>query len=205
MSTDEKTIEALRSAMAAHCAGHHLDPRIAGSLSGRTASGPRRNRRRIAEVVSLAACLAAVLVIVSLVAGTGSGRHTTAPAADLSCGGAVVTSTLPPWARAGFSPGAFVNPHVSGTQNRIIGVLFTDPLRAPAAAGRSNKVLWVARKHGSGPLRISARLTGTSLTATSTVAGGPGPSTLDLPQAGCWQLTLRWSGQRDRLAVPIST
>ena len=204
MSTDEQTIEALRSAMAAQCAGHHLDPRVAGSITVRTTSGPRRSRRRTAELVSLAACLAAVVVIVSLVAGTGSRRHPTSPAAGLSCRGAVVTSALPTWARAGFSPGAVVNPHVSGTNDRIIGVLFTDPLRAPAAPGRSNKVLWVARKHGSEPLRITARLAGTSLTATSTVAGGPGPSILDLPRAGCWQLTLTWSGQRDTLAVPIS-
>ena len=29
--------------------------------------------------------------------------------------------------------------------------------------------------------------------------GGPGPSIIDLPAAGCWRLTLRWSGRSDVL------
>jgi hypothetical protein len=33
------------------------------------------------------------------------------------------------------------------------------------------------------------------------VEGGPGPSGVDLPRAGCWRLRLRWSGHTDRLDV----
>jgi hypothetical protein len=29
------------------------------------------------------------------------------------------------------------------------------------------------------------------------VPTGPGPSTIDLPEAGCWRLTLSWSGRKD--------
>jgi hypothetical protein len=31
------------------------------------------------------------------------------------------------------------------------------------------------------------------------VIGGPGPSIINLPTAGCWRFTLRWSGQLDTL------
>ena len=31
------------------------------------------------------------------------------------------------------------------------------------------------------------------------VRGGPGPSGIDLPEAGCWHMTLRWSGRSDTL------
>jgi hypothetical protein len=31
------------------------------------------------------------------------------------------------------------------------------------------------------------------------VTGSPGPSIIDLPAAGCWRLTLRWSGRVDTL------
>jgi hypothetical protein len=32
-----------------------------------------------------------------------------------------------------------------------------------------------------------------------TVAGGPGPSIVDLPAPGCWRLTLRWAGRADQV------
>jgi hypothetical protein len=34
---------------------------------------------------------------------------------------------------------------------------------------------------------------------TRKVFGGPGPSIINLPSAGCWRLTLRWSGRSDSL------
>jgi hypothetical protein len=33
------------------------------------------------------------------------------------------------------------------------------------------------------------------------VVGGPGPSIINLPVAGCWRLNLRWSGHSDVLDV----
>ena len=32
-----------------------------------------------------------------------------------------------------------------------------------------------------------------------TVAGGPGPSIIDLPAAGCWRMALTWSGHSDSI------
>jgi hypothetical protein len=37
------------------------------------------------------------------------------------------------------------------------------------------------------------------------VAGGPGPSTVDLPHPGCWELALAWSGRKDRLRLAYET
>jgi hypothetical protein len=31
------------------------------------------------------------------------------------------------------------------------------------------------------------------------IVGGPGPSYLNLPTAGCWRLSLQWSGRSDEL------
>jgi hypothetical protein len=36
-------------------------------------------------------------------------------------------------------------------------------------------------------------------TVSRAVPGGPGPSIINLPDAGCWRLTLTWSGGRDTL------
>jgi hypothetical protein len=40
---------------------------------------------------------------------------------------------------------------------------------------------------------------GTSEPVRRTVAGGPGPSIVDLPAAGCWRLALTWSGHTDTM------
>jgi hypothetical protein len=34
---------------------------------------------------------------------------------------------------------------------------------------------------------------------TRVVVGGPGPSIIDLPAAGCWRVSLAWSGRTDTL------
>ncbi len=64
--------------------------------------------------------------------------------------------------------------------------------------GTNNKILWVA-KQGVGSLHISARLEGSDTVVTRNV--NLGPSFVDLPAAGCWQLTLTWPGHRDTLAL----
>lgn len=106
-----------------------------------------------------------------------------------------------------FSPGGgYVWPHVTGAHGGIIGVLFADPLRAAPANGHNNKILWIAKVNkGIGPLTIRALLEGSDRTVTRTVAGGPGPSIINLPAAGCWQLTLTWPGHHDTLALPYAT
>ncbi|MEU7847801.1 hypothetical protein AB0B69_10375 [Micromonospora parva] len=150
---------------------------------------------------------------VVLVAGctptTGSatpaaGRATTASAAT-GCGSRVETGSLPGWADAGFSGDARV-PHVFGAKGDIVAVLFAHPLRQVRDDGSNNKILWVARAATTSPdpvapatLVITARLDGTDTQVIREVPGGPGPSIIDLPQAGCWRLDLSWSGHTDTM------
>jgi hypothetical protein len=98
---------------------------------------------------------------------------------------------------------------VTGVSGNIIGVVFGDPLVAPPSEAHGNKILWVPRvplqvhtAAADNDLHIHATLNGTSTTADRTVAGGPGPSLVDLPAAGCWTMNLTWSGRTDAVAVP---
>lgn len=145
-----------------------------------------------------------VLLLVLLVAGC-TGRPAPAPSAGPAAGGCgydVRRDVLPAWAWAGFSgPSPSGVPYVMGTRGDILAVLFGYPLKAPPpSAGPTNKVLWVSRVPVTtgDTLRISA--TDGTRTLTREVAGGPGPSTVDLP-AGCWHLALAWSGHTDTMVL----
>lgn len=204
---DEQTIRALRSAMATQVRGHHLDAEIAAAAVDHIASEPRTTRRRLGEYVAIAACLvgvATVALVYAVTRANSSPERAAVSPTGSTCTGAVVTSALPVWARAGFSPDAYINPHVTGANNQIIGVLFADPLRSPPAKGLANKIFWVAKDHGTGPLVIRAKLDGSTHLTTRKVPSGPGPSIINLPAPGCWQLTLTWSGHRDTLTVPYA-
>ncbi|TDC35157.1 hypothetical protein E1211_16165 [Micromonospora sp. 15K316] len=127
--------------------------------------------------------------------GTGAG----------GCGSRVETGPLPEWARTGFSGDARM-PHVMGENGDIVAALFGHPLRVARTDGSTNKILWVARPTGTSPdpastpaLQITATRDGTDTPVTREVAGGPGPSIIDLPRAGCWHLELRWSGRTDTM------
>ncbi|TYB98918.1 hypothetical protein FXF53_16485 [Micromonospora sp. WP24] len=128
-----------------------------------------------------------------------------APAGGVAagCASRVETGPLPEWARTGFSGDARM-PHVMGEKGDIVAALFGHPLRVTREDGSSNKILWVSRAAGTSPdpasrpsLEITATLDGTDTRVAREVAGGPGPSIIDLPQAGCWHLELRWSGRTD--------
>jgi len=95
-------------------------------------------------------------------------------------------------------------PHTIGRAGDIVAILFGDPLTSPPSLDRNNKILWVARRiDAASDLHISAqRMDGTAAVGDpveQSVQGGPGPSTIDLPAAGCWRLTLTWGGRTDRL------
>ena len=116
------------------------------------------------------------------------------------CAADVAPAPLPGWARAGFSPPDQAVPFVVGERGTILGVLFGQPLSAPAAPDRGNKILWVTRDpHPAGPLTITAALDGA--VTTLEMPEGPGPSLVDLPTPGCWRLTLAWPDHTDRVAV----
>ena len=114
------------------------------------------------------------------------------------CAPRVSTGALPDWARSGFSDGATV-PHVVGDRGDLVAVLFGHPLHQPPLGHRNNKILWVSRVPvvPGDPLTIDARLDATGRSVSRQVPGGPGPSIVDLPQPGCWTLTLTWSGHTD--------
>ena len=105
---------------------------------------------------------------------------------------------LPEWARTGFSDPEPKMPHVLGRDHRIVAVLFGDPLVAPPARDRANKILWVSRDPLQPLSDLRIRASDGSRTVSRVVQGGPGPSLIDLP-AGCWHLSLSWSGRSDSL------
>ena len=126
-----------------------------------------------------------------------------APSPRSGCASPVRTDALPEWARAGFSDDGSGTPHVYGDQDEILAVLFGAPLLSPPGPDRSNKILWVPKQpiERGGTLKIAATLDGTTVRADREVPGGPGPSGIDLPEPGCWHLTLTWSGRTDTMAL----
>ncbi|GAB2586239.1 hypothetical protein Aab01nite_51830 [Paractinoplanes abujensis] len=122
------------------------------------------------------------------------------PRAGEQCGETIRTDALPEWARAGFSWDGSGTKHVYSAEGDILAILFGHPLSSPSAPDRSNKILWVARdQYEHGDLRIDAELAGTTTRAEAKVAGGPGPSIIDLPRPGCWHVTLTWPGHTDSM------
>ena len=179
----------------------------------------RRRRRwyRGTGAVLLVAVGAATWVLLKPPAGAPRAANVPAsqPVAASSCASAVVYGSLPTWARAGFSPPGLAMPHVLGSRGDIVAVLWAqhDPLVTPTPPNRANKILWVSKLPvavGSSwsSLQITARrlIGGAPVGAVQrrTVLGGPGPSTIDMPTAGCWQFTLRWSGNVDTVNLPYA-
>jgi hypothetical protein len=178
-----------------------------------------RRRRRLRWIrgtgaVLLVAAGATTWVLLDGPAGTPRAANITAsrPATADACASAVVYGSLPTWARSGFHPPTMAMPYVLGARGAIAAVLWArhDPLVTPAPANRNNKILWVSKLPvpvGS-TLQITARqlIGGTAVGPVQrrTVAGGPGPSIIDMPTAGCWQFTLRWSGQADTVDLPYA-
>jgi hypothetical protein len=133
-----------------------------------------------------------VLAAIGLLAACGGSGKPPAQAC-----GPVDRGVLPTWARTGFSDAQPKIPHVIGQRGEITAILFEDM----TSGDREKKVLWVAREPWTGTtdLRIDAR-DGKDV-VERTVAGGPGPSGLELPHNGCWDLTLRWADKQDSLSL----
>ncbi|WP_051552210.1 hypothetical protein [Nocardioides sp. URHA0020] len=169
------------------------------------AGGRRRRRRWVATSLATATAVAAVAVAVPVVLTSERpdrtdppvGSPTTAPGA--SCVDPVPTRVLPSWARTGFSDPRPRMPYVLGDDGHIAAILFAAPLTSPPSPGQGNKILWVSRVDQASSLRISATLGDGTASATRVVQGGPGPSIIDLPEPGCWHLTLRWGDSSDTL------
>ncbi len=139
----------------------------------------------------------ATVTLLVLLAGCTPGSQPPPPTP--ACGSPVETGPLPQWARAGFSGDARM-PHVMGRRGDIVAAVFGHPLAVTRPDGSSNKILWVSKEQSPpGDLVIEARLDGTEVSLQRRVSGGPGPSIIDLPQAGCWRLTLSWPEHTDTL------
>jgi hypothetical protein len=48
---------------------------------------------------------------------------------------------------------------------------------------------------------IYASLNGDDLRVQRRVEGGPGPSIINVPEAGCWSFSLTWADNHDDVAV----
>ena len=86
------------------------------------------------------------------------------------------------------------------TTAEIVAILFGGTLHSPPSDEVNNKILWVATTGADpgGSLEIDAVRAGTSQHVSREVPGGPGPSTIDLPAAGCWHLELTWGERPDQ-------
>jgi hypothetical protein len=149
-------------------------------------------------------CIALILLIIITAAGCASAKS--APATAPGCASSITPRTLPTWARAGFHPPTLPMPYVMGDRGDIVAILWADrdPLHVPPLAKVRNKILWISKMIPGGsftPLRIQATLDGTNQAVTRQVAGGPGPSIINLPVAGCWSFNLSWSGHHDHLTL----
>ena len=106
-------------------------------------------------------------------------------------------------ARGGFHPATQPMLYVMG--DRGTSSRFCGPTRCTRRRSLTveNKILWVSRVVAMlpDPLRIQATLHGTGRTATREVTGGPGPSIINLPTAGCWSFNLSWAGYQDHLEL----
>ena len=142
------------------------------------------------------------LAVVTVVAGAvpAGARSDTS-----RCHSQVSRAVLPIWARGGFSGPQPRMPHAVGRSGQIAAIVFGYPLRSPPAQGRNNKILWVSRTQAKtiAPFWIRAqRMDGARPVGAPVrhiVSTGPGPSIVDLPEAGCWRFTLSWSGRKDSL------
>jgi hypothetical protein len=85
----------------------------------------------------------------------------------------------------------------------VAAILFGYPLSSPPRAQVNNKILWVQRPGPTTPVEISAQhMTGATplgISVSRKLDDGFGPSIIDLPDAGCWRLTLFFAGRTDTI------
>ena len=110
---------------------------------------------------------------------------------------------LPTWARAGFAEPEPAVAHVLSRSGEVVAILFGYPLASPPREGINNKVLWVHRDGSTSPVEISGqRMEGTTPMGEPVARrldGGFGPSIVDLPEAGCWRLSLTYGDRIDSI------
>ena len=152
------------------------------------------------------AALAGFLIITALTSCTGSPASRT-PAARTpeartpETAGDSPTEKAIPAAPASLPCGAGQQVRVNGARRNVLAGLVTRPLTVPPPRDHRNKILWQTTQPGPGDLVISASLNGSDRLVQRRVEGGPGPSIINMPKAGCWTFSLTWSGSHDVLAI----
>ncbi|MGI8507479.1 MAG: hypothetical protein ACR2MK_11890 [Solirubrobacteraceae bacterium] len=111
---------------------------------------------------------------------------------------------LPAWTASARVPGS--GPYAITEHGNAVGIM--GQLRAGHPRNPANKILWIVRLPRNGSdLVIRARPLSASspvITVTLPPDSSPGeiyPSYVDVPEAGCWRLTLRWAGHTDSLEL----
>lgn len=158
----------------------------------------------------IVAIVAATCLVVACGSTRSSIRQVASPTLVVpgGCGATKLYRGRPPgWTAPAFadsSPGPPPWPHALSKRGNVAAIVFGNPLRAGDPTDQTNKILWIMRLPRLGsPLTIEA----TPLHATAPLIrrswppdSSPGeiyPSDVNVPTAGCWQLTLRWAGHTD--------
>jgi hypothetical protein len=159
---------------------------------------------------SLPALASLPLVALAGLGAPAAPAHTAA-SVPAACHSALQKGVLPVWARTGFSSPRPRMPHVMGRDGGIVAIEFGYPLLSPPSPDRANKILWV----GKAPRKLSnlwiraQRMEGTRAVGQPTtrlLRNGPGPSYVDVPEAGCWRLSLTWAdGRHDTLDLQYTS
>jgi hypothetical protein len=197
---EDQLSRAMRSSVAT------VQPPVHDLVAGGLARGHAGRRRRRVVLAGAAATVVAVAGVGAAIATYGDASSSTSTASGGACS-AVSTGVLPAWARGGFSDAKPSVPHVLGERGNIVAILFGGQLYSPPSDTVGNKILWVGRSDDSDaltPLRIDAVRAGTTRHVRREVSGGPGPSGIDLPGAGCWRMSLQWGpgpDQRDTIKL----
>jgi hypothetical protein len=203
-------------------AADDITPPVPALVRGAVARGEVRRRQRRGRLLmaSSAGALAVAVLAVAVVPRLGSTtRRLPAPTPPAATSHAAATSAttlvwgcpqplnldpLPTWARTGFSdPAAPGVRHVIGSGGRIAAIMF-GPLSAPESKTINNKILWVTRVTADpSPLEVVATLDGSTTVIRQEYPTGPGPSYLELPEPGCWDVSLTWNAgsQHDELSL----
>ena len=167
-------------------------------LADRVRARARRGRLTRAGVgAGSAVALAATVTVLAAHVGGGSTGAVVPQASP--CRSTVVTGVLPVWARGGFSDPQPVMPYVTSAGGGIVAILW-EPLTGPPASADGDKVLWVWRNPAEATsVRAVARLNGTGPALPRFATDVTGPSAVSLPSAGCWRVSITWTGGSDTI------
>jgi hypothetical protein len=166
----------------------------------------RRARRQSATALAAGLAVVAVLGVGAAVAVTrpdDRAPYGTSPALPAYACEPLRTGVLPEWARTGFSDPEPRMPFRLTDSGALAAIVFAAPLTAPPRPDAGNKILWVVKDYPAElpaeDFTFTARLSGSDRVVTGDLGRAPGPSSVDVPEPGCWHLELRWGTYADTI------